>query len=109
LRCRFKVPPRLDPTRENALFRIVQEALTNVIKHANATEAIVTVRHVGGKLRLTVWDNGTGFDEARLTEKEGTPGWGMATMRERALAVGGSFRIRSSSGLGTRVLVEVPV
>lgn len=100
--------PRLDPHRENALFRIVQEALTNVVKHANATEVVVTVRHAGNTFHLSVEDNGVGFDEFRLAEMD-TRGWGMATMRERALAVGGSFRVRSSPGLGTHVLVELPV
>lgn len=99
--------PRLDPHHENSLFRIVQEALTNVIKHANATEVVITVRHIDGRLRLSIDDNGAGFDEASLAEDEGHRGWGMATMRERALAVGGTFRVRSFPGQGTRVTVEV--
>jgi signal transduction histidine kinase len=102
-----KTGPKMDPQAENALFRIVQEALTNVVKHANATEVIVTVRHSGGKLSLSVEDNGAGFDELLLRKMEGTHGWGMTNMRERALAVGGSFRVRSSPGLGTHVLVEL--
>jgi signal transduction histidine kinase len=100
--------PKIDPQAENALFRIVQEALTNVVKHANATEVIVTISRSDGMLSLSVEDNGTGFDEFQLKKTEGTPGWGMTNMRERALAIGGSFRIRSLPGLGSHVLVEVP-
>jgi signal transduction histidine kinase len=99
--------PRLDPHHENSLFRIVQEALTNVIKHANATEVIVNVRHLDGRLRLSIEDNGVGFDESRLPGENGHRGWGMATMRERALAIGGTFRVHSVRGKGTHVIVEV--
>ena len=99
--------PRIDPRHENSLLRIVQEALTNVVKHANATEVAITVRRIDGRLRLSIEDNGTGFDKARLAEGGVHGGWGMATMRERALAVGGTFRVRSSHGAGTHVIVEV--
>lgn len=99
--------PRLDPHHENSLLRIVQEALTNVLKHAGATEVIVSVRHMDGRLRLSIEDNGKGFDEALLAKGNGHRGWGMATMRERALAVGGTFRVRSSPGDGTHIIVEV--
>jgi signal transduction histidine kinase len=98
--------PRLDARHENSLFRIAQEALTNVIKHASATEVVVTVRHIDGRLRLSIEDNGVGFDEARLPEGNGH-GWGMVTLRERALAVGGTFRVHSSPRQGTHIIVEV--
>jgi signal transduction histidine kinase len=99
--------PRLDPQCENALFRIVQEAVTNVVKHAHATEVNLTVRHFGSRIRLSIEDNGVGFDEVQLRSREDGHGWGMATMRERALAVGATFRVRSSPGQGTHVFVEL--
>jgi signal transduction histidine kinase len=104
-----RVQPRLDPLSENALFRIVQESLNNVLKHANATEVTIAVRLTDGKLRLSVVDDGKGFDDRQIVEPVGEHGWGLTTMRERALAVGASFRIRSSAGAGTHIVVEVPI
>jgi signal transduction histidine kinase len=100
---------RLNPHTENALFRIVQESLTNVVKHAKATEVVITVTMDDGTLRLSVEDNGVGLDKDRLMELGGERGWGLVTMSERALAVGGTCRLQSSPGLGTHVIVEVPV
>jgi signal transduction histidine kinase len=89
------------------LFRIAQEALTNVAKHAQATEVSVTVEVDSGTLRLVVADDGIGFDAAHLAEPNGSRGWGLLTMTERAEAVGGRCRIESDPGQGTRVIVEV--
>lgn len=107
--------PRLAARVENALFRIAQEALTNVVKHAQATHVTVTVEVDGGTLRLVVADDGIGFDPsttlrtspAPLAEPAGGRGWGLLTMTERAEAVGGRCRIESDSRQGTRVVVEV--
>ena len=101
--------PRLDPNSENALFRIVQESLTNVAKHARATEVIITVSLTNEKLHLSVEDDGVGFEEARCAEPTDKTGWGLITMGERALAAKGSFRVQSSPGLGTHIIVEVPL
>ena len=104
-----KQRPLLDARCENALFRIVQESLINVLKHAQATEVIITVSSTARRLHLSVEDNGVGFDQLKLKDTESQPSWGLATMSERALVVNGSFRIKSSPGLGTHVLVEVPL
>ena len=98
--------PRLAPRMENALFRISQEALNNVAKHAQATEAVVTVTTSPEFVRLTIADDGIGFDAARVADDE-LPGWGLLTMTERAEVVGGVCRIDSQPGQGTRVIVEV--
>ncbi len=98
---------RLPAHIENAMFRIVQEALTNVIKHAKATEALVDIRTEDGRLHVSVTDNGIGFDQAEISGKDG--GWGLSTMMERALLVGGTGRVTSRPGEGTRVAVEVPL
>ena len=107
--------PRLAARVENALFRIAQEALTNVAKHAQATQVTVTVEVDSGTLRLVVADDGVGFDPsttlraslAPLAESDGDRGWGLLTMTERAEAVGGHCRIESNPKQGTQVIVEV--
>jgi len=103
------VRPMIRARCESALFRIVQESLTNVLKHAHATEVIITVDVNNGKLHLSIEDNGQGFDQNQFRETGSQRGWGLATMSERALAVNGSFRVESSPGFGTQVIVEVPV
>ena len=99
--------PRLAARVENALFRIAQEALINVAKHAQATQVTVTVEVEGGTLRLIVADDGIGFDPAHLPEPDGSRGWGLLTMTERAEAVDGHCRIESYPRQGTQVTVEV--
>jgi len=98
---------RLSAPAENALFRIVQEVLTNVAKHAQATQVVVTMAVGDETVRLVVADDGVGFDPARLAMPDGRQGWGLITMTERAEAVGGRFRIESRPQQGTRVIVEV--
>jgi two-component system sensor histidine kinase UhpB len=99
--------PRLASRIENALFRIAQEALTNVIKHAQATQATVTVEADGDTVRLVIADDGSGFDPGRLKTADGRLRWGLLTMTERAEAVGGHCRIESHPQKGTQVIVEV--
>jgi signal transduction histidine kinase len=99
---------RFAPQVENALFRIVQEALTNVVKHAQAEAVVVTVSVTEGKVTLSVEDNGIGYDTASAAHWEAKGGWGMMTMKERALAVGGTFQVKSGREIGTQVVVEVP-
>jgi signal transduction histidine kinase len=94
---------------ENAMFRIVQESLTNVVKHAQATQVVISVSVTDERLYLSVEDNGVGYDMEELRKVDGDHGWGLVTMTERAVAVGGTCRIRSSPGLGTHVIVEVPL
>ena len=99
--------PRLAAHVENALFRIAQEALTNVAKHAQATQVTVRVEVDSGTLRLVVADDGIGFDPVHLAEPDEGRGWGLLTMTERAEAVGGRCRIESDPGQGVQVVVEV--
>lgn len=99
--------PRLAMHVENALFRIVQEALTNVAKHAQAARVLVAIEVENGTLRLIVVDDGIGFDPTTLAEPDRGRGWGMLTMAERAEAVGGHCHIESAPGQGTQVIVEV--
>jgi PAS domain S-box-containing protein len=96
--------PRLPLTVETALFRIAQEALNNVTKHAYATNVEIRVEAEKGGLVLSITDNGQGFDRKQLGD---TRSWGMTTMRERAQAVGAVLAVESAPGFGTRVEVRV--
>ncbi len=97
--------PRLKPLAEIALFRIAQEALTNVAKHAAVTRVRVGVDTAGTVVRLVIADDGVGFDPSH---QNGRMRWGLMTMSERATAVGGHCAIDSQPGKGTWVVVEVP-
>lgn len=99
--------PRLAAPVELALFRIVQEAMANVAKHARATGVVLTEAEDNGMVRLVIADNGAGFDLGQLGQPEGRHLWGLMTMSERAAAAGGRCRIESQPGQGTRVVVEV--
>jgi PAS domain S-box-containing protein len=99
--------PRLAAPVELALFRIVQEAMANVAKHARATKILLTEAEDNGTVRLGVTDDGVGFDQERLGQPEGRHLWGLMTMSERAASVGGRCRIESQPGQGTRVVVEL--
>jgi len=102
--------PRLVRAAEIAIFRIVQEALTNVARHANATEVTVSLDEMPGRIQIEVADNGAGFDVAASRHEaagERRP-FGILLMQRRAEAVGGSCRVVSQPGRGTRVIVEVP-
>jgi len=101
---------RMGPADEHALLRIVQEALNNIAKHAQATHAAVTIEFDLDRVRCTIRDDGLGFDPAILpTEPTLTGGMGMDTMRSRAAEAGGAFEIESRPGEGTIVTVTLPL
>jgi PAS domain S-box-containing protein len=93
---------------EIALFRIAQEALNNVAKHARARRVEIALDHANGECVMSVEDDGIGFDDVEGTSQKPKPGLGMVTMRERAQAVGGSFDVRALSVRGTHLTVRVP-
>jgi signal transduction histidine kinase len=97
----------LEPERETALYRIAQEALTNVAKHARATEASITLSMDGRTLRIEIADNGSGFDPEQIVVADGH--FGLVTMRERAEMAGGTLSIETRNGHGTCVRVLVPL
>ncbi len=101
---------RLSPEVELVLFRIVQEALTNVRKHSRATEVTTTVEFGDGLVRVSISDNGRGFT---LPERPGnlveTGRLGLTGMFERAQLVGGTLTVQSEPGEGTTVIAEIPV
>jgi signal transduction histidine kinase len=89
-----------------ALFRVAQEALTNVVKHSGAAHARVLLTYGGQDATLAVEDDGVGFDEA--AQRPNRPAWGLLGMRERAELLGGHFQVDSVPGQGTRVTVVIP-
>jgi two-component system sensor histidine kinase UhpB len=91
---------------EIACFRVVQEALANVAEHANATEVWVRLCKHGDELRLSVRDNGSGFDASGGGEGIGYAGLGLTAMAERVRQVAGRMDIRSSPGRGTEIEVR---
>jgi signal transduction histidine kinase len=99
---------RLPEMSEIQIMRVVQEALSNVRKHAAATSASLTLRARDGTLVAEVQDDGCGF-EVRSAGRRNWPQFGLQTMRERAEAIGGRFSVKSSPGHGTQVVVRIPV
>ncbi len=100
--------PRLKSNVENALFRIVQEALANARNHAGASEITLSLETDARFVHLLIRDDGAGFDVARAEAPARRPHWGLSIMKERALGVGGQCRVVSAPGAGTQVIVEVP-
>jgi signal transduction histidine kinase len=101
---------RFPPRVEVVALRVVQEALTNVGKHAAADEATVTVEYRATELCVVVRDNGRGFDPADPPHPNGhtSGGFGLATMRERVASVGGTLSITSAASTGTAVTAILP-
>jgi signal transduction histidine kinase len=101
-------PRSLPPTVDRAAYRIVQEALTNVLRHAGPASAAVTVRYERDRLVIEVLDDGRGADRSHGGPAAGG-GHGIAGMRERALALGGELDVGSRPTGGFRVRVALPV
>lgn len=95
----------IDPERSTALFRIVQETLTNVVRHAHATQVEIQVMRENNSVRIEVEDDGKGIDPERLLKRKS---WGIAGMVERARYFGGDIRITDTSH-GTRVVLRMPL
>jgi two-component system, NarL family, sensor kinase len=99
---------RLSPHVEMALYRIAQEALQNVVKHADASVVTVRLTSEDGSVRLVVEDNGGGFNEAAIDGAHDRSRYGLVGMRERAELIGARLMVMSRPGEGTRVEVVVP-
>jgi two-component system, NarL family, sensor histidine kinase UhpB len=95
---------RLRPEVELAVYRVAQESLTNVMRHADANEVLVALQQVDGALRLVVRDDGRG-----LPAGDGQASAGIAGMSERALHLGGRLTVASSPGAGTEVRMDIPL
>jgi signal transduction histidine kinase len=99
---------RLDANRETVLYRVAQEALTNVAKHAQARHVRVGVAVEGRSARLEVADDGVGFDPARLGGPDGRH-FGLTLMRQRVAMAGGTLQVRARPGQGTTLTVHLPL
>jgi len=109
--CHFQAegtPDGLSSSLEIAIYRIVQEALNNVRKHACATELNLRLQFRPNEVLAEIRDNGKGFD---LSQTSGMPsrGMGLITMKERAEMLGGSLRIETRQGIGTSIIVTIPL
>jgi signal transduction histidine kinase len=100
---------RLSGPVETAMYRIVQEALTNVAKHAQATQAVVHLRRRADTLVCSVADNGRGFDANGRSAQTHNQGLGLIGMKERAASLGGTLSITSGPGKGTTLKILVPL
>ena len=104
-----RLPRRLPPEHETVLFRAVQEALTNIARHAQASHVSIELSQEEGFARLVVADDGIGFDVEAPPKYERGSGLGLVGMRERVALVGGRCTIESGPGHGTRITIDLPV
>jgi len=107
-------PGRVPAATESAIYRIVQEALTNVLKHARAATVSVSVEHRPGEMRVIVEDDGVGFDPDAVTRhpadrSSAKPRLGLSGIRERLSPLGGTLTLESSRGVGTTLFITIPV
>lgn len=109
--CQIKgLQTRLPPQVETALFRVVQEAVNNIAKHAHAKEAQIFLERSDARVVGRIEDNGVGFETAQVLGAKGRGNAvGLAGMEERITLLGGSLRIASHPGAGTRIAFEIPV
>ncbi|UCD91156.1 MAG: PAS domain S-box protein, partial [Desulfobacterales bacterium] len=104
------IPKRFAKEKELTFYRIAQEALNNIIKHAKAKNVFVNLNKKDGVLLFSVEDDGVGFDQDRLLSAPRSKGpLGLIIMQERAVQIGGEFILDSKMGKGTHVLVEIPI
>lgn len=110
---RVQVPAQVPILRSEiqlVMFRIAQEALSNVRRYAEATEVIIRLDFEEGKMRMTISDNGKGFDLPKLIGEFASTGrLGLVGMYERSQLLGGTFDIKSKLGKGTKVTIELPI
>ncbi len=100
---------RLAPDIELGAYRVAQEAVNNVVRHADASKLAVTVTFTGRELRMRVTDNGRGFDSAAVDTQLAAGHLGMPGMRERVMLVGGQLTVSSQPGRGTDIEAIIPV
>jgi signal transduction histidine kinase len=112
IKCYFTVdgkPSALPWTHEVAIYRVALEAISNIRKHANASEVSLRLQFYPGIIQAMVTDNGSGFDFKKAMENGNRAGsMGLMSMHERAETVGGDLKIESARGLGTKIVLAIP-
>jgi signal transduction histidine kinase len=104
-----EIDDRLAAGLETALYRVVQEALTNVSRHARARRVAVRLRQEGGEIVCAVRDDGIGFDTAQVMAPGARSGLGLIGMEERLSVLGGTLSVKAEPGCGTEIRVRVPM
>jgi PAS domain S-box-containing protein len=102
-----KLDPPLTPSVEKILFRLVQESLNNVAKHAQASRVVISVKSTQELFSVTVKDDGLGFDSHGSKKPAAEPHWGLLSMQQRAASINANLVIDSTPGMGTEVCVKV--
>lgn len=100
---------RLPEPVETALYRIMEESLTNVVRHAHATSATIRLHRNGKQLRCSIRDNGVGFDPRALAKSGRKRGLGLLGIRERLQPLHGELRVEAASGRGTKLNILIPL
>ena len=100
---------RLPPRVETELYRTIQEALNNVVRHSHASRALIEVTHTGREVRCRVRDNGQGFDPGVPPAPGAARGLGLRGIRERLAPLGGGVEVHSRPGEGTELLIRIPL
>lgn len=112
LKIELHADPAAEPAAEDIrvlLFQATRELLFNIVKHAGVDTATITLQRIDDRVRLTVADEGAGFDPDRLGQGQPAGGFGLFSMRERLQMLGGAFTVDSAPGRGTRITLEAPV
>ena len=102
----YGLEERLENTLEISVFRIIQELVTNIIKHAQATQASIAINQYEDSLNIIIEDNGKGFNAKRLPQKEGM---GLFSIEKRIEHLEGGIEIDSTPGKGTHILIDIPL
>jgi signal transduction histidine kinase len=105
----FAAVERLDTDRRTVLFRVAQEALTNVARHAQATRVDVSIRKLRDRVCMSIRDDGKSFDGERVLRSKGNGRLGLLGMRERLEMIGGHLAVESTPGRGTTVQAQIPL
>ena len=103
----FGLDDRLENSLEITVFRIIQELVTNIIKHANAKEATISVTHHEDSLNIMVEDDGIGFNRLKLSKTD--EGMGLDSIERRVEHLEGSMEVDSSEGNGTTIVIDIPI
>jgi hypothetical protein len=99
----------LNTDRRTVLYRVAQESLTNVARHANSSLVNISVAKARGQVTLIIADNGESFDVNQIASPEWINRLGLSSMRERVEMVGGRFSVTSKAGVGTTIKAVVPL